>query len=64
MAPAELTNGKDRQNSMEWLLYRNMLVTRLFEDALIRWEQEGKIAAQTFPSKGQEAIAVGCCLAL
>ena len=64
MAPAELTNGKDRQNSMEWRLYRNMLVTRLFEDALIRWEQEGKIAAQTFPSKGQEAIAVGCCLAL
>jgi len=41
-----------------------MLVTRLFEEALIRWEHEGKIAAQTFPSKGQEAIAIGCCLAL
>jgi TPP-dependent pyruvate/acetoin dehydrogenase alpha subunit len=38
-----------------------MLVTRSFEDALIRWEDEGKIAAQTFPSKGQEAIAIGCC---
>ncbi len=34
------------------------------EDALIRWEHEGKIAAQTFPSRGQEAIAIGCCLAL
>jgi TPP-dependent pyruvate/acetoin dehydrogenase alpha subunit len=41
-----------------------MLVTRLFEEALLRWEHEGKIAAQTFPSKGQEAIAIGCCLAL
>jgi TPP-dependent pyruvate/acetoin dehydrogenase alpha subunit len=41
-----------------------MLVTRLFEEALLRWEHEGKIAAQTFPSKGQEAIAAGCCLAL
>jgi TPP-dependent pyruvate/acetoin dehydrogenase alpha subunit len=41
-----------------------MLVTRLFEDALVRWEQEGKISAQTFPSKGQEAIAIGCCAAL
>jgi TPP-dependent pyruvate/acetoin dehydrogenase alpha subunit len=41
-----------------------MLVTRLFEEALIRWEHEGRIAAQTFPSKGQEAIAIGCCLAL
>jgi pyruvate dehydrogenase E1 component alpha subunit len=41
-----------------------MLVARLFEEALLRWEREGKIAAQTFPSKGQEAIAIGCCLAL
>jgi TPP-dependent pyruvate/acetoin dehydrogenase alpha subunit len=41
-----------------------MLVTRLFEEALLRWEHEGKIAAQTFPSKGQEAVAIGCCLAL
>lgn len=54
----------DRRSSIEWRLYRNMLVTRLFEEALIRWEHEGKIAAQTFPSKGQEAIAIGCCLAL
>ena len=27
--------------------------------ALVRWEHEGKHSAQTFPSKGQEAIAVG-----
>ena len=26
--------------------------------------REGKISAQTFPSKGQEAIAIGCCAAL
>jgi TPP-dependent pyruvate/acetoin dehydrogenase alpha subunit len=32
--------------------------------ALVRWEQEGKISAQTFPSRGQEAIAIGCCAAL
>jgi TPP-dependent pyruvate/acetoin dehydrogenase alpha subunit len=49
---------------MEWKLYVNMLTTRLFEEALVRWEHEGKISAQTFPSKGQEAIAIGCCLAL
>ena len=49
---------------IELRLYRDMLRTRLFEDALIRWEHEGKIAAQTFPSRGQEAIAIGCCLAL
>jgi TPP-dependent pyruvate/acetoin dehydrogenase alpha subunit len=53
-----------RENSLEWRLYGNMLVTRCFEDALIRWEHEGRISAQTFPSKGQEAIAIGCCLAL
>jgi len=52
------------QGSIEWRLYRKMLLTRLLEDALIRWEHEGKITAQTFPSKGQEAIAIGCCLAL
>jgi TPP-dependent pyruvate/acetoin dehydrogenase alpha subunit len=51
-------------SSLEWRLYHNMLVTRLFEEALVRWEHQGKIAAQTFPSKGQEAIAVGTCLAL
>ncbi|MBI1997562.1 MAG: thiamine pyrophosphate-dependent dehydrogenase E1 component subunit alpha [Deltaproteobacteria bacterium] len=54
----------DHQNGLEWRLYTGMLTTRLFEDALIRWEHEGKISAQTFPSKGQEAIAIGCCLAL
>ncbi len=61
---AESTKEIGRQGSIEWRLYYNMLVTRLFEEALIRWEHEGKIAAQTFPSKGQEAIAIGCCLAL
>jgi TPP-dependent pyruvate/acetoin dehydrogenase alpha subunit len=52
------------REGLAWRLYRSMLVTRLFEEALLRWEHEGKIAAQTFPSKGQEAIAAGCCLAL
>ena len=59
-----LTSYEKHQSSIEWRLYGNMLVTRLFEEALIRWEHEGKIKAQTFPSKGQEAIAIGCCLAL
>jgi len=54
----------DRQNSLEWRLYKTMLTTRLFEEALVRWEHEGKHAAQTFPSKGQEAIAAGTCAAL
>jgi TPP-dependent pyruvate/acetoin dehydrogenase alpha subunit len=56
--------GLERQESIDWRLYHDMLVTRLFEEALIRWEHEGKISAQTFPSQGQEAIAVGCCLAV
>jgi TPP-dependent pyruvate/acetoin dehydrogenase alpha subunit len=60
----ESSNESDRKSSLDWRLYHNMLVTRLFEDALLRWEHEGKISAQTFPSKGQEAIAIGCCLAL
>ena len=57
----ELSN---QHETLERRLYRYMLVTRLFEDALVRWEQEGKISAQTFPSKGQEAISIGCCAAL
>jgi TPP-dependent pyruvate/acetoin dehydrogenase alpha subunit len=64
VASLESFNDNDRQTRIEWRLYHSMLVTRLFEEALIRWEHEGKIAAQTFPSKGQEAIAIGCCVAL
>ena len=45
-------------------LYTHMLTTRLFEEACIRWEHEGAMSAQVFPSRGQEAIAVGGCLAL
>jgi len=61
---SESTSEHEWMSSLERRLYHGMLVTRLFEDALIRWEHEGKISAQTFPSKGQEAIATGCCLAL
>jgi TPP-dependent pyruvate/acetoin dehydrogenase alpha subunit len=64
MSLTQLRTSGDRENSLEWRLYHDMLLTRLFEEALIRWEHEGKISAQTFPSKGQEAIAIGCCLAL
>ena len=64
MVSSESTDTKERRATLEWRLYHNMLVTRLFEEALIRWEHEGKIGAQTFPSKGQEAIAIGCCVAL
>jgi pyruvate dehydrogenase E1 component subunit alpha len=59
-----ITDDKDLQPALEWRLYTHMLTTRLFEEALLRWEHDGKISAQTFPSKGQEAIAIGCCLAL
>ncbi len=54
----------DRANNIEWRLYTQMLTTRVFEEALLRWEHEGKHSAQTFPSKGQEAIAIATCLAL
>jgi TPP-dependent pyruvate/acetoin dehydrogenase alpha subunit len=64
MTPTIVSHERDQQTILERRLYRGMLLTRLFEDALIRWEHEGKISAQTFPSKGQEAIAIGCCLAL
>ncbi|HEY7555862.1 MAG TPA: thiamine pyrophosphate-dependent dehydrogenase E1 component subunit alpha [Candidatus Binatia bacterium] len=64
MTAPDTTLNLDRRGGLEWCLYHNMLITRLFEKALLRWEHEGKIAAQTFPSRGQEAIAVGCCLAL
>jgi len=64
MEPPQTPLGIDRQNSIEWRLYRDMLVTRLFEEACIRWEHEGKMSAQVFPSRGQEAIAVGTCLAM
>ena len=56
--------NSERAHCIEWQLYQKMLTTRVFEDALIRWEHEGKHSAQTFASKGQEAIAVGTCLAL
>jgi acetoin:2,6-dichlorophenolindophenol oxidoreductase subunit alpha len=59
-----IPEGSNEHVRIEWKLYRNMLVTRLLEEALVRWEQEGKISAQTFPSKGQEAVAIGCCAAL
>ncbi len=52
------------RSGVEWRLYTDMLVTRLFEEACVRWEQEGKMSAQVFPSRGQEAIAVGACLAM
>jgi pyruvate dehydrogenase E1 component alpha subunit len=64
MTTAQDSSENERRDSVEWRLYRDMLVTRLFEEACIRWEHEGKMSAQVFPSRGQEAIAVGSCLAL
>jgi len=57
-------SSQSQDNRIEWRLYAKMLTTRVFEEALVRWEHEKKHAAQTFPSKGQEAIAIGTCLAL
>ena len=64
MTATRTTPDAGSRSAIEWKLYVNMLTTRLFEEALVRWEHQGKISAQTFPSKGQEAIAIGCCLAL
>jgi len=64
MNEAQEQLASDQQNSLEWRLYKTMLTTRLLEDALVRWEHEGRHSAQTFPSKGQEAIAAGTCAAL
>jgi TPP-dependent pyruvate/acetoin dehydrogenase alpha subunit len=64
MASTQSSSQGDRLKALEWRLYCDMLVTRLFEAACIRWEHEGKMSAQVFPSRGQEAIAVGSCLAL
>lgn len=62
---AEVSNTvSEQRKSVPWLLYHNMLVTRLFENACLSWQKAGKISAQIFPSEGQEAVAVGCCLAL
>lgn len=46
MASTQSDSMNKRENSLEWRLYHNMLVTRSFEDALIRWEHEGKIFAR------------------
>ena len=64
MTTSAMTAIVERSNAIEWRLYINMLTTRVFEEALLRWEHERKHSAQTFPSKGQEAIAIGTCLAL
>jgi acetoin:2,6-dichlorophenolindophenol oxidoreductase subunit alpha len=52
------------RSGVEWRLYTDMLVTRLFEEACVRWEQERKMSAQVFPSRGQEAVAAGACAAM
>src|SRR5258706_1531268 len=64
MAASTVVTNIEGAPCIEWRLYQNMLTTRIFEEALLRWEDEGKHAAQTFPSKGQEAIAIGTGLAL
>ena len=64
MNNAAVSIHNDQDNRIEWRLYTEMLTTRVFEEALVRWEHEKKHSAQTFPSKGQEAIAIGTCLAL
>jgi TPP-dependent pyruvate/acetoin dehydrogenase alpha subunit len=64
MTFSAMTANVERSDVIEWRLYLNMLTTRVFEEALVRWEHEKKHSAQTFPSMGQEAIAIGTCLAL
>ena len=64
MESTQLTAQAHERSSIAWRLYIDMLVTRLFEEACVRWEHEGKMSAQVFPSRGQEAVAVGSCLAM
>src|SRR5262245_66694302 len=64
MEPKHSSISLEHEVTVEGLLYRDMLVTRLVEEACIRWEHEGKMSAQVFPSRGQEAIAVGSCQAM
>jgi len=64
MAAEVSTTMREQRSGVPWGLYHNMLVTRLFENACLSWQKAGKISAQIFPSEGQEAVAVGCCLAL
>src|SRR6266542_957447 len=42
MTPTIVFHEKTQQTGLEWRLYRDILLTRLFEEALIRWEHEGK----------------------
>jgi pyruvate dehydrogenase E1 component alpha subunit len=44
--------------------YRQMLVIRKFEETIRRLYQQGKIRGSFHPCVGQEATAVGACLAL
>jgi TPP-dependent pyruvate/acetoin dehydrogenase alpha subunit len=64
MESEQLAQVSHERRGVEWRLYTDMLVTRLFEEACVRWEHEGKMSAQVFPSRGQEAVAVGSCLAM
>jgi hypothetical protein len=47
---------KDHQNSLEWRLYHGMLVTRLFEDALIPGSRKGKFLPKPFRAKGRKRL--------
>jgi TPP-dependent pyruvate/acetoin dehydrogenase alpha subunit len=42
-----------------WILYRNMLKSRLFEEAVIRLWQEGRISGEMHLGMGEEAIVAG-----
>ena len=56
MTSRNSSNDKDQRNSIEWRLYTNMLTTRLFEEALVRWEHEGKHSAQLFRARGRKRL--------
>jgi len=47
-----------------WLIYRDMVRTRLFEERCVRGYQEGIVRGAVYPSGGQEAIGVAACYAL
>ncbi|UCH09017.1 MAG: thiamine pyrophosphate-dependent dehydrogenase E1 component subunit alpha, partial [Deltaproteobacteria bacterium] len=47
-----------------WSLYRLMLKSRLFEEAVIKIWNEGKISGEMHLGIGEEAIAAGICAQL
>ena len=56
MALSESLNDHERNSRIECRLYYNMLVTRRFEEALLRWEHQGKLRRKPFRARGRKRL--------